>query len=244
MLYEGLHELASCQAYQENDLDILSNPVQNTTISRFSLERQGLVNMVDAWIDLDGTRFTEAFAVGGAYPGQEKNFESILKTVNVLIMTVSAHQLLWLKSLNDDDGSGTKIAQDYINGLHQRLNQLFPSFGKKIMRAGFAWRLVITQCGDIFRDENGYQQLCEALREFTRKTGFSRFTKTAILCESKPEQAMAMGVGVAKVVNNHKNGLRIDSHEGIQTCSAGIALGLIIGKIQASPQYHAFIVEI
>jgi hypothetical protein len=244
MLYEGLHELASCQAYQKNDLDILSKPTQTTSISRFSLERRSLINMVDAWIDIDGTRFTEAFSVGGSYQGQEKNFESILKTVNVMIMTVSAHQILWLKSLNDDDGSGTKIAQDYIHGLNERLTQLFPSFGKKIMRAGFTWRLVVTQCGDVCRNENGYNELCEALKDFTRKTGFNRSTKTAILCESKPEQAEALEVGVAKVLNDPKNGLRIDSDEGIKTCSAGIALGIIIGKIDASSQHNAFIVDI
>ena len=245
MLYEGLHELASCQAYQKNDLDILSKPTQTTTISRFSLERQSLINMVDSWIDIDGTRFTEAFSVGGVYKGQEKNFESILKTVNVMIMTVSAHQILWLKSLDDDgNGSGTIIAQAYIHGLHNRMNQLFPSFGKKIMRAGFTWRLVVTQCADVLRNENGYQQLSDALKHFTDKTGFKRFTKQAILCESKPDQAEAMEVAVAKVLNDPKNGLRIDSNENIKACSAGIALGIIIGKIDASSQHHAFIVDI
>ena len=244
LMSQGLHELASMGVYDKNDLKELPKPRKNLTISRFSLERYGFIDSVDSWIDIDGERFTKAFSAGGSYEGKEKAFESILDRVNVMVMTLSAHQILELHRLDSLDGSGARLAEDFLNGLQQRMNYLFPGFMKKILRAGYSWQLVITQCGDIVRSKRNAEKLNEALVFFADRTGFRKFARRAILCDSIPESAELLGLRVAKLSIGPRGGLYVGERPDAPICSAGVAMGIMLGRVKVISGQHPFVIQL
>lgn len=243
LMSRGLHELASMDIYEEDDLKELPRPRKTLTISRFSLERHGFIDCVDSWIDIDGERFTQAFAPGGNYQGKEKAFESILSRVNVMVMTLSAQQILELQRLDTVDGSGSRIAEEFLNGMQQRMNHLFPGFMKKILRAGYSWQLVITQCGDVLHNKKNAEELNNALVYFADRTGFRKFARRAILCDSIPESAEALGVRVAKLRLGPRGGLYVGEHPDASVCSAGVAMGIMLGRVKVSSTQHPFVIQ-
>lgn len=244
LMSRGLDELSSMGIYDNDDLKKLPRPRKTLTISRFSLERHGLINTVDSWIDIDGERFTEAFAPGGNYQGKERAFESILDRVNVMVMTLSAQQVLELQRLESIDGSGSRIAEDFLMGMQQRMNGLFPGFMRKVLRNGFSWQLVITQCGDILRSKKNTEKLNSALVYFADRTGFRKFARRAILCDSIPEEAEALGVRVAKLNLGPRGGLYVGVHPDAGVCSAGVAMGIMLGRVKVSSTQHSFVIQL
>ena len=243
MIYQGLHELSEAGVYAKNDVSHLGLPIENTEDpSRFTIEREGLLEGIDSWIDIKGEDFSQAFALGGKAAQVQPELEAFLKQVNVIVMVMPAQALLDIYRRRESPN-----AQDVklIQGFTQRINDLHPSVLKIIKRVGFRWYFIVNQCAHVklAKDEN-YKKLISAIRHFSDKTGFKKACKYAILCDSKPDVASELGNKISVLDPGGKRRLNVTLQGEAEICSAGVALGIILGRLRPKVDEHKFIIAL
>lgn len=245
LLYHGLHELAECDIYDRADLECLARPRKTQMISRFSLEQSGVLGRVDSWIDLDGERFTRAFARKGRQIAQERAFEKILDRVNVIVMVLAAQQLLKFARIDRlASAQAGRMADAFVAGFTERLNQLQPNWRRKLKRGGFKWMLVVSQSADVLKPRGKPDELADSLRLFARRTGFAKVCKRGFLCDSIPSAAKAIKVKIACLGQGPRGGLLVCGDGAPQVCSAGVVLAATLNRLRLTNSDHKFIIPL
>ncbi|MBX3739976.1 MAG: hypothetical protein KF712_03215 [Akkermansiaceae bacterium] len=242
LIYEGLTELAGAGIYNPGDLLQLSKPLKTENPSRFTLEREGLIENVDSWIDIKGEDFTESFSPGPQAEKRNPLFEAFLKQVNSIVMIVSAQQLIDVYRRRDKP---TKGDSNLISGFVQRINNLHPTAVRSFTRKGYRWYLVVNQCADVLGNgTNKHGELVKAIRHFSDRTGFHTVTRTAILCDCKPADAASSGIKLARILVGPRGGIYLTRGGKPKVCSAGVILGIILGRIRFRANDQQFIIPL
>lgn len=161
-----------------------------------------------------------------------------------MVLVISGQEMLNLHQRETALGfDGSAVALNFFQGLQQRLNALDSHTGRKIVRGGFKWHLVVSQCGMLLKRDKNREALKLAIDHFFARSGIGKVCRTALLCDSDPEACKAGRIATAKVSVGPRGGLSVDRPPSAQVCSAGVAMGIILGRIRIRGSEQPFVVS-
>lgn len=241
-VHSGLHELASMGMYEFDHLKKFPAVRKTKKVSRFSLERNGPLPMVDSWIDADGESFLKCFGLSDSAEQNHRALDKIYDRVNSMILLLPAQRLLDLhRHIDGRNAAAAEVAADYIDGIVKRHRALRPHVGRKFKRKGFRWHLIVSQCGDVALTPRGFDALSKALRHFAERTGLRSSCRQAILMDSIPDPLIKRRIPVATLERGQRGGLTVKGGGKAIICSAGVAMGIVLNRVRCTQAEHSFI---
>lgn len=240
----GMTELEKMGIYFDGSVKYFSGAFneQTDSISRFALQQNTKLKSVDSWIDCDGNAFADAFFTNNNHQTATKNLKRVLEEVDEMILTVSAQRLLDIWRMKNSSSQDEKKLSNVIIAYYSEGLKLFGGFQMKTrkslipfrIRLWSNWHFIVTQCGDIADSEADWEELLEAVDDFTLRTNLKQICSKTLFCDSKTEPLEIMQIPFSTLGKDVSGTLIVDGCQVSKLCSAGVAMASVLGKIKLS----------
>jgi len=257
LLFHGLNELARNSLYDVAKVRQLPEPIAQTPDPyKFSVRQKRITRLVDTWVDLDGEAFSAYLQPDNTKlenaetPDNEQSVRTkeraiknskLIQQANSLLLVISAYQII---SIYEDSVNKTGLFTKYNRSVIKTLyadNKT--GIWKSIRNFGFEWNVVITQCQNYIDDEESYDELVTAVRDVADLTSFGSATTKAIFTEAFPLDPDISGLTVAQLAQRKNGDLVSDLNDSLM-CSPGVALALVLNKLDKPKEPLKFEIEL